>query len=322
MQAILSTYTALVRVDIDLDAGHVETTTIDRGKGIYFGVTRAEEGYLVAARNLDIDRVKRDPSSPIDAIYWLDPGLQRMAPLIEHPVLYDLHQIRAWGRTLFVILGRGSALALFDIPSRRLRGVIDLASAVPDDVPRRAPINGDAFHMNSLSFANGRLFVLAHNWDQPSFALEFALPRLPWPGTLSRVAVHRSVGSMAHDIMRSAGALHVLDSGAGRLLIRRSDGRERIVSLASATGRAFPRGLSLTRSHIVIGCGQHEAERALREVGPTRIVVLDRKTLEVRLDARIGDYGNPADILVTSEPDLTDRKPSPRTRLPRRFAVR
>lgn len=319
MQAILSTYTALLHLQIDLASGRVETTTIHRGRGIYFGITRGGDGYLVAARNLDADRRRRDPSGPTNAIYRLDAGLRHFEPLIEHPILVDLHQIRAWDQMLFVILGRGSALALFDIAGRRLDRVIDLAGAVPEDMPRHAPIDGDAFHMNSLTFAGGRLLVLAHNWDQRSFALEFALPRRSWPGTLRRVAVHPGLGAMAHDIVRVGGVFHVLDSGSATLRTRARRRREHLTSLASTTVRAFPRGMSMTRNHILIGCGLHAAERTAREAGPTRLVVLDRRSLAVRLDTQIGDYGNPADILVISEPDLTDRPPSPRRRPPRRM---
>jgi hypothetical protein len=309
LKAILTTYQATLELDIDVSRNSVVARTIDTGKGIYFGLTRTGRQFLVAARNLDIHRNVRNPAIGTNVIYRLDERRQRLTPLIDDPLLHDLHQIRAWGRSLFVILGRGSTLAIFDIPTARLIRTFDLDRFVPKELPRHAPVNGDVFHFNSVSFTASSLLILAHNWDRPSFALEFALPRVGSRGKLRLAAVHHDLGLMSHDIVLDGGVLFALDGDGGRLLARRPGIDERTVSLGSAGNKTFPRGLSLTRKYVLVTCGTFANDRPDRETGDTRLVILDRQSLETVMDVIVGPHGNPAAILCVSEQDRSDRRP-------------
>jgi hypothetical protein len=115
--------------------------------------------------------------------------------------------IHAVGDWLFVVVGRGSRLAVFDIATRHLVGCFDLQSVLPPDL-RRADRPADQYHFNSISFSAGRLFVLAHNLAEGSFALE--LPFDPAPGRLpvqSLRSIHRGLGHASHDIVFARGCV-------------------------------------------------------------------------------------------------------------------
>ena len=66
---------------------------------------------------------------------------------------------------------------VFDLRTGKRESVVDLARFLPKHFFRNPPDSDcDPFHFNSLTFTATRAFALAHNWSQPSFALELALP--------------------------------------------------------------------------------------------------------------------------------------------------
>ena len=70
-------------------------------------------------------------------------------PFIDDPILADLHQIRAWGHKLFVVLGVGTALAVFDLRTGKRESVVDLARFLPNTSSATHPIP-TATHSTSI----------------------------------------------------------------------------------------------------------------------------------------------------------------------------
>ena len=305
----MSSYKSLLLVQVDPAARGVLVTPVDTDKGIYYGLTGYRTGALLAARNLDTTRRpgrERHGAArhATNVIYFFDPRLGTVVPYLTHPSLTDLHQIRHYGDLLFVVLGTGSRLAIFDLRSRQLIQEIDLAAFVPDALRHDGGAHpDDPYHFNSITTNGARLLVLAHNWERGSFALDFHL-RLDRPVSLELAAVHENLGVASHDIVPADGRLHVLDGQGGRLLARGpSDDTHDIGPLH---GAAFPRGLSITRAHILFGYGSWSAEPFTRLRSPTRLRILNRATWEVLMDGELGPHGNPTDLLVLSEPDESD----------------
>jgi hypothetical protein len=311
MRAVLTTFSAILKLDIDLPRRTVAVEKLDDGKGIYFGLTGHRRGLLVVARNQDSDFNLSTPGVKTQVIYRLDPATGSLEPVIDDPILADLHQIRVWGNKLFVVLGVGTAIAVFDLKTGKREAVIDLKPFVPEDLLSDPPhLECDPFHFNSLTFTATQAFVLAHNWGQPSFALQFALPGFGTSRPMRLAAIHRNLGLAAHDIFYCDQRLYVLDSLGGRLLVRHNDADTWLDLTNGGEHEPFPRGLAVTRDHMIIGYGDWESERERRKNGKTRIMVINRHSMAIELIAELGDYGNSSDILCISERDVTDGQPS------------
>ncbi len=304
---MVSTFSALLEVEIDLGRRTVKCRVADEGRGIYSGMTGCDGRVLVVTRSLDAQPAP--PGVAANAIYSFDPGRSDpMALQAADASFKDLHQIRAMGRWLCVLLNHGSRIAIFDRRTWRQTAEIALEPFIPRRL--RAPDHGsggDAYHFNSLTFRDGRAFVLAHNWHRGSFALEldYALGQ-DGPVFTRLAAVHKDLGQAAHDAAFHDGTLHVLDSNNNALLLRGGNSRRMLLKGGEMTGHGFPRGLALSGDHIVIGMGSWSAERAARMMGETRLQVIQRSTGAVALDAMLGHYGNSSDVLLLSPPDLSD----------------
>ena len=249
MQAVLTTFSAILKLDIDLAGRTVSVEQLDDNKGVYFGLTRYRQDLLVAARNLDSAGDLTTPGVTTNVIYRLNLLDGSLNPFIDDPILADLHQIRAWGHKLFVVLGVGTALAVFDLRTGKRESVVDLARFLPKHFFRNPPNSDcDPFHFNSLTFTATRAFALAHNWSQPSFALELALPLFGMRHPMRLAAVHRNLGNASHDVVFCDRALYVLEGRGGRLLARRNGVETSSVWPRECT-RSFHAGLP---SHAII----------------------------------------------------------------------
>jgi hypothetical protein len=309
IDAVVTTFDAVLRISIDLQKQSIASEVIERCRGIYFGLTRCDGRVLVAARNLDINGRLNSAEHATNVICSLDVATHTMTPMLAHPCPSDLHQIRAVGRWLWVVVDERSRIAIFERRHWKLVSMIDLAALVPDPLRHDAPEDrpSDHYHFNSITFCRGskRALVLAHNWQYGSFALELTLGRCWGAGGEVRLgAVHEGLGTEAHDVIEDRRTLHVLDSGGNALIARGKVDRR--VPLAGEPGRAFPRGLAISRRHIFICYGAWSVDRASRARTESRIRVLDRPTLGVVLDESLGDYGNPCDILLLSPRDVSD----------------
>jgi hypothetical protein len=289
-----STFTGLLEITLGPDGRLGGVRPIDRGRGIYFGLTRAGDRVFVAARNTGPDGQTVDPARPTNTIVEV--------PSNRHWALEGTrgaHQIRWHDGLIWVMNCRSPELVALDPATGTVVGGLDLGSLVPEPLRHPAPAEHptDAYHFNSLDFAGDRLFVLAHNWGYGSFVLEladvFARPRV--------CDVRTGLGTQAHDVFAVGDRLYVLDSGGGRLIV--SDGRGTPIELAGGLG--FARGLAASRDFFFIGHGM-VGRREDRVTSPTYLTVLGRRTFAVVSTVEVGPFGNPCDLLLMSEPDETD----------------
>ncbi|HVK14978.1 MAG TPA: hypothetical protein VM597_39935 [Gemmataceae bacterium] len=290
-----STFTCLLQVTLGPDGRLKDVRPIDRGRGIYFGLTRAGDRVFVAARNTGPDGQTVDPARPTNTVVEFPTGRSWALHGTR-----GAHQIRWRDGLVWVMNCRAPELVALDPTAGTVVGGVDLGALVPDHLRHPAPAEHltDAYHFNSLDFAGDRLFVLAHNWGYGSFALELDAAEVL---TRPRVRqVHTGLGTQAHDVFADGDRLHVLDSGGGRLI--ECDGRGVI---GRAAGMGFARGLAANRDFFFIGHGT-VGRREDRVTSPTYLSVVDRRTFAVVSRVEVGPYGNPCDLLLMSEPDWTD----------------
>jgi hypothetical protein len=163
---------------------------------------------------------------------------------------------------------------------------------LPSDL-RRTDQPVDQYHFNSISSTPGRLFVLAHNWGEGSFALELLFD--PQPGQLpvpSLRSIHRGLGHASHDIVFDEETLFVLDGEGGALIARGHPAGQ--AKLPDKETRPFPRGLIVMSDKLIVGYGSWSAEHGERAASSTRLCVYDRGSLDLRLDFDLGPFGNPS----------------------------
>ena len=293
-----STFTGLLEVTLGPDGRLRDVRPVDRGRGIYFGLTRGGDRAFVAARNTGPDGQTVDPTRPTNTIVEFPSGRSWAVDGIR-----GAHQIRWRDGLVWVMNCRSPELVALDPSIGAVIGTADLGALVPDHLRHPAPAEHptDAYHFNSLDFAGDRLFVLAHNWGYGSFALELEYHDPADPVAMPRVCgVHTGLGTQAHDIFADGGRLYVLDSGGGRLI--EAGGLQ---TVSRAAGLGFARGLAANRDYFFIGHGT-VGRREDRVTSPTCLTVLDRRTSAIVSRVEVGPYGNPCDLLLMSEPDWTD----------------
>jgi hypothetical protein len=307
MEAIVTTFDAILYISLDLKRRTVTSQVVHQGYGIYFGVTRHRNQILVAASDLDMNRVPNTKVAP-NIIYSLDTTKYKLRPAIRHECLKDLHQIRMIERWVCVVVGEGSKLAVFERDSGELTREVDLAEYVSPHLRHGAPEKHktDPYHFNSLFFTKRQLFVLAHNWDFGSFVLKFEYSIDDrGPCEFKLLKVYEQLGLASHDVVYADGSLYVLDSWGSKLIVNSTT--QKSFPLPDEADRAFPRGLSITKDYILICYGFWSAELAGRLTGDTRLCVLNRRTMQQIMDVAIGCHGNSCDIIVISEKDWSDQ---------------
>ena len=155
----------------------------------------------------------------------------------------------------------------------------------------------DIYHFNSLHFdERGQLCVLAHNWDRGAFVLVLD------PQSFSLTGSYTNLGRESHDVFEAGGELYSLDSRGGQLVEARSNRR-----YALQDAGHFPRGLAANDRNFFIGLGRLESVREKRALGQSGLAVWSRETHLVEREIPLGNYGDVCDVLLLSEPDLTDR---------------
>jgi hypothetical protein len=113
--ALMTSYLAVIRLDVDMLENKVIATPLDRSRGVYFGMTEYSGWVLVAVRNRDAAGRVCVNNFPTDAICIFDQSTGLNDLFMRHPALSDLHQIRRVGSWLCVVCGRGSQLLIFSL---------------------------------------------------------------------------------------------------------------------------------------------------------------------------------------------------------------
>lgn len=270
------------------------------GHGVYFGLAQAGSCLFVAERNLDINKRPMTPNAPENAIrlYLRAPG----EGMFRTPVWYgsemfdDLHQIAFDQRHLFVTSGRFPFLFRRSIWGRGEQ-CLDLADAVPAHLRRTDVAARDAYHFNSVSVDGDSLLVLAHNWDQPSFALRLSLEEAR-EGRAVCTATYEDIGSCCHDILSAKEALWCLDSGCSALVrIDPESGAQQRFGLTSDIGDPFPRGLGLLGEQLLVSYGFNSEDRRARMESGSMVAFFDLKEQCFVRHVALGAHGNTCAVL-------------------------
>lgn len=270
------------------------------GRGVYFGLAQAGRCLFVAERNLDINKRPVTPGVPENAIraYIRTPW----GGMMQTPVWYgsgtfdDLHQIAYDHHNLFVTSGKFPFLFRRSVWGGGIQG-LDLAEAVPTHLKRGDVEGRDAYHFNSVSLDAESLLVLAHNWDQPSFALRLSLKDAR-QGRAVRTAYYEGIGSCCHDILAARGALWCLDSGGSALVrIDPESGSQQRFVLTSSAGDPFPRGLGLMGDMLIISYGFNSEDRAARMESDSMLASFDLNQQRFVKHVALGSHGNTCAVL-------------------------
>lgn len=300
---LLSTLRCLLRLTLDEKQRLTGVETLHEGQGIYYGLTYRPWEIFVVARNLDIHKRFQDPRLPdnnILIIPWPSRGQRWRSWTIDDTT--DLHQICYHDELLWLVNGRHPELLAVDPDTRAKVGHAALAQLVPAELQHPTPTihYEDRFHFNSLHFSEDRLFVLAHNWNYGSFVMEFEYlgPQRFFRGP-RLLDVHKSLGRQSHNVFKEGPRLYVLDSAHGRVLT--NDGHScQLGRLELQEG--YLRGLAVGRQYLYVAHGYQSDDRAGRLVSPSRLAVLDRRTLQVVSDIDVGPFGNTCDLLLMDLP--------------------
>lgn len=270
------------------------------GHGVYFGLAQAGSCLFVAERNLDINKRPMTPNAPENAIRLYLRASGR--GMFRTPVWYgsemfdDLHQIAYDQQHLFVTSGRFPYLLRCSLWRKQVQG-LNLAEAVPLHL-QRADVEGrDAYHFNSVSLDKDSLLVLAHNWDQPSYALRLSLHDAR-KGRITRTAYYTDIGSCCHDILAVEGAIWSLDSGGSALVrIDPENGAQQRFDLQSEIGDPFPRGLGRLGNMLVVSYGFNSEDRAARMESSSMLALFDLNRQRFIKHVALGRHGNTCAIL-------------------------
>jgi hypothetical protein len=299
---LVSTFEALLDVRIVVGDSAATVRVVDSGRGIYYGLSRSRDGYVVAARNTDAGSKTTTPGIAVCALVEFDKSLKSEIGGFASDELWDMHEIRTHGADVLVIRDDGRLLSV-DMRRGAVRPLGDFSVLVPDDLRHEPPPNRlhDSYHFNSLFVEDEWVTALAHDWSWGSFALKAPL-HSPW--SLEKCTT--GMGQWAHNVAPVRDGLWFCDS-SGQTLCRLApvsgdQGNTRRIAFPGQ----FLRGLALGNRVAFVGGGTVEHERKSRQVGDSYLHVVDRAEMALVSSISLGSFGNVADVLLISENDETD----------------
>lgn len=178
-------------------------TPVDRGKGLYYGLAKHFGKYYIAARNSDPSNTNNfiPPDQEEGDIIVLDNKLRAEAIVQpENFKLQDLHGIGFWKDKLLCTSSYGDYIAVYD------GEIWDRWQPIP---PRKNCSYRDSHHLNTVYATNDRLYILAHNWDNGSFILEFEDIGKPVK------QIYNNMGIQCHDLWKYNDEIFTLSSKEG-----------------------------------------------------------------------------------------------------------
>lgn len=178
-------------------------TPVDRGKGLYYGLAKNFGKYYIAARNSDPSNTNNfiPPEQETGDIIVLDRRL-RAEEIIQPDnfKLQDLHGIGFWRGKLLCTSSYGDYIAIYDGENW------DRWQPIP---PRKNCNYRDSHHLNTIYGTSNKLYILAHNWDNGSFILEFDDIGSPVK------QIYSNMGIQCHDLLEYRGDIYTLSSKEG-----------------------------------------------------------------------------------------------------------
>ncbi len=193
-----------------------------------------------------------------------------------------------WTNSLIAVpTGAGPAPLEFDIFRQQVRPYVERSGAAADD----------ANHVNSLLWADGSLYVAAHNLGRPSFILVFDAAELRLTGMIA------DAGFAIHGLARHDGELFWISTKSGEI---RSDRGYRL-ALPQA---GFARGFAFDGEHFVVATSERR-DRLDRSGGDGWIHVLDRHGGAVLAAWRLKDSGGINDLRLLDTVDYAHGASAP-----------
>lgn len=249
-----------------------EAFAIERGSGLYYGLTKYEESFILAAR-------RRLVSSSIPRSE--ERGCLVRVPfrgpkeIIEAPFpLRDVHALAAIGDELLLTCSLDEKIAIYRHGA--------WSQWHPVGLPEQEGV--DRRHLNTFYQGPEGFWIMSHNFG-PSEAIRF-------DETTREILERVPIGVQAHNIWFDHGLMRTCSSGEGRLMG---------AGLCVHTG-GFPRGYASDGRHPLVGLNQF-ASREGRDGTTSRILMMDMNYTIVKQFA-FPDEGMLLDILPISTSDF------------------
>ena len=182
--------------------------------------------------------------------------------------------------------------SLIGVPTEQDAGPLEFDlfdQTVKSYVERDAREVEDVNHVNSLLWAEDRLFVVAHNFG-PSFILCYD------SATYRLDSMQYDVGLSVHGLAYRDGELYWISTKTGEI---RSNKGFRI----ELTRPGFSRGLAFTGEYLIVAISEHRSSRTDRAYGDSWIQVIDRRDKEVVAEHLLPSTGSINDLRVLDEYD-------------------
>jgi len=305
---LISTFRRLLDIHLTHQGELTSIDVISDKHGIYFGLARKGPFIFSAERNADIDQKPITPGDPVDVIrvYMMLPNgrLQATPIRYSHKDFYDLHELEYDRKSLFVTVSKYPFLFKKSVFGACLS--IPVNQAVPGHLKRHDDHTFDAYHINCASRGGDHLFVLAHNWDDPSFVMRLSLEEAH-KGRAVCTKVYENLGSCCHDIVPSNDVFWTLDSrGSALVKVNIETGKQDRFPLKSPFDRAvgstdeeripFPRGLEKFGNKLAVSYGFNE-DRADRMDSNAMLAIFDLEKEGFTNHIHLGQHGNTCAVL-------------------------
>jgi hypothetical protein len=306
---VVSTFKRLLKVRLTDPGDLQEVRVLAEGHGVYFGLEQRGPLLFVAERNVDIHHKAVSPKDPQNVIrmYLQFPW----GKILRLPLCYqshkfdDLHQIKLDQSGIFLTTAKFPFIIRKSLISRSEIG-LDLRESAPEPYIRKDDHNHDAYHFNSIATWDDKLYVMAHNWDLPSFVVQTDLDAAR-RGAVKNLKVYEDIGSFCHDILPDKKAFWALDSGGGRLVnVDYTTEEKQHFEIAPPSpspkevGKMdvpFPRGLSRYQDKLVIGYGFNES-RVERMNSEAMLAIFDIDKGRVINRVSLGRHGNTCAVMT------------------------
>jgi hypothetical protein len=291
MKALVSTYSSILLVDLETGLFNV----VEEDRKWYYGITWDTQGkvYYNHSYLTDLDLTNgnsEDQQKGKVSANLRNPKSSESCLACPHQMIYHEGYVYVTNTGLNAIEKFSS-----DLTTRR---TVRIGEELWDQVYKKKV----GYHYNSVFIQDGLLYVVAHNWDNPSFvkALDLhtfkVVRRIDIPGTF-----------WAHNVfVDNNSSIYVCNTKAGSLVEITSND---VVWQCQNPGHELTRGLAVTDNYIVVGKTPFNPDRASR--GKKRdtndhcagLWVLDRSTFKLIKYINLPGHSSLGEVRVLNEVD-------------------
>lgn len=153
---------------------------------------------------------------------------------------------------------------------------------------------GQGSHFNSIDFRDGRLHVLAHNFDAGAYEWQ-----IEWP-SLKTISRRPLPGKQLHNLWHRDNDTYIACDSPNSGLIELNSGRS---LWQHPEHKFYTRGLASDGRHIYVGTTEIAA-RGERDTRSSRVIVLDAETYQMQASIDLGPFADVNEIRVADGVDL------------------